>query len=115
MSSELQTKVLIDIDETEDDVTTLQCELHGVIVSNTASAEMFLKLFNGAAADVAVGTTEAKILIGVEAGRTVHIEFSRPIIFSAGLCAAAVTTAPTAGNTGAGANEVNATIIYKDT
>lgn len=104
----------IDVDETEDEVAAADTFLTGYWISNRANAERVVRLYQGPASAVTVGTTAPKLTIPLAAGQSANLSKLR-IKFTGGMCIAA-TTGIADNDTGApGNNEIVANIFYRTT
>jgi hypothetical protein len=108
----------LDLDETEEEVSSGACTVHAVWVTNTSTGTRWLKFYNATAANTTVGTTTPLITIGIPGNSSDDIagHFGANgygITFGTAL-SVAVTTAVADADTGApGANDVIINIFYK--
>ena len=103
----------IDVDQTEDEVASVATDINWLHVINLSAATLFLKLYNGTAADVVVGTTAPQHTFPVPAqsdsnGGGFTINLQGGIQFKAALTIAG-TTGIAAADTGAPA--ANALVV----
>ncbi len=108
----------IDVDETEDQVSAVAVDVRWLHVINLDSTPVYLKLYNGTAADVVVGTTVPQHTFAVPsqgdangAGFTLAVE---GLQFTAGLTVAATTGVAVADTTGPGTNELILNLGYNN-
>lgn len=100
----------IDVDESEDEVSSSACTLFWMNVVNTTASPLYLKLYNAAAASVTVGTTTPVMTfviptLGDTNGVGFNIEFGPAgTAFSTGLCVACTTALADADTGAPGAN-----------
>lgn len=101
------------VDVTEDEIKATAGQLYELVLQNLhAAADRFVKVYDGAAAAVVVGTTVPVMTFRVKAGETIVMKWDKGLAFANGICIAA-TTALTDADTGApGANEVVANAAY---
>jgi len=97
-----------DGDNTAQAVKTRRGRLMFISVSNINAADIFVQLFDAAAADVTVGTTVPKLSIHVEAGdatdaKATHIEWPQGIGFNTAITYSCTTTATGNGDPSVGA------------
>jgi hypothetical protein len=104
----------IDLDESEEEVKSSAGQVYGWYLYNLhATDARFIKFYNGAAADVTVGTTTPVLTIPLAASQGANVFFATGIEFSAGICIAA-TTGVLDNDTGApGGQEVVANIFFE--
>ena len=102
----------IDVDETEEQVKAGAGVIFWARLHNNATADRFLKVYDGLVADVVVGTTTPKLTIPMEAGSGEVWQPPRGLRFATGIVVAA-TTGIADNDTGApGANEVIVNLGY---
>lgn len=106
----------LDLDESEEEVKASAGYVYGIQWTNTATATRWLKLYNGTAASVSVGTTTPVYTLGLPGNAsddvTGVVTFDVPMYFSTAICAAA-TTGVADSDTGApAANDVIVNIQY---
>ena len=87
--------------------------LFGYDCYNDSQGSLFLHFYDALIADVTVGTTVAKITVGMTALRPARLEIAGGIVFATGITVAA-TTDPE-GSTEPGANEMVANVFYLNT
>ena len=104
--------VNIDVDESEDEVFAGKGKLTGYFISNLAASVMYVKLFDGTAADVTVGTTVPRYIFALQP-RTSANDHGLELEFFEGLTIAAVTGVRDDSTTGPGANEVVVSFSYR--
>lgn len=108
----------LDLDETEEEVTTSAGQIYGWSITNFATAVRHIKFYNATAANTTVGTTTPLMTISVPGNATDDTQsvFSlggMGIPFSTALSVAA-TTGLADNDTGApGASDVSITLFYK--
>lgn len=108
----------LDIDETEEDVSTSPCTVYGVWVTNTATSTRFVKFYNATAASTTVGSTTPVITIGIPGNSSDDVSGvfnvgGQGIAFGTACCVAA-TTGVADNDTGApAANDVVVNVFYK--
>ena len=108
----------IDVDESEDEVSSGPCNITWMMVVNTGAAVNYLKLYDATAANVTVGTTVPTLTIPLPAqadgnGGGFIFQLPHAIEFATALTIAA-TTGVADNDTGApGANEVVVAMGYK--
>lgn len=103
----------IDLDETEEEVKATAGQVYGYYFYNAANALRYLKIYNGTAASVTVGTTTPVLTLPLPATSAGHISFPVPVAFSTAICVAA-TTGLADNDTGApSANDVILNVFYK--
>lgn len=103
---------LLDVDETEDEISATAVVLTGYYIANRAAGERHVKLYDGAAAAVTVGTTVPILTISLAAGQAANLSQIQ-VPFDNGLCIAA-TTGVLDNDTGApGANDIVANIFTR--
>lgn len=96
----------IDVDESEDQVKEGKGKIYWIEAANLHSADLFLKIYDGTAASVVVGTTVPVMTIPIQETNRASITAPGGIHFSNGITVAA-TTAIADNDTGApGANLV---------
>lgn len=99
----------IDVDESEDEVRAVGCQVYWIHAVTVDATPVYLQLYNKTAANVTVGTTVADLTFlipssGDANGRGFVLSIPNGIEFDTALTIAATTTA--GGSTGPGANEV---------
>tara|TARA_Y100001938_G_scaffold147916_1_gene230259 strand:+ start:544 stop:933 length:390 start_codon:yes stop_codon:yes gene_type:complete len=83
-----------------------------IFIDNSVKAsKMYLKLYNAATGSVTVGTTDPHLILTVEASSTVKYTFVPNMVFSSGCTYSLVTTAGTAGTTGANVAGIKVEIL----
>lgn len=108
----------LDLDESEEEVSSGACCVYGMWVTNTATATRFIKFYNLTAANASVGTSTPIITIGIPGNTSDDVSGNfgpggMGITFDTALSVAA-TTGAADNDTGApGANEVIVNIFYK--
>lgn len=105
----------IDIDETEEEAKGSAGMLYGCsVINDTASTKLYLKIYDGTAASVTVGTTTPVLTIPIPAGAVnQHIQFPFGLAFANAITIAA-TTGIADNDTGApAANAVVVNCYYK--
>lgn len=108
----------LDLDESEEEVSSTACSVYGAWVTNTATATRWLKFYNATAASVSVGTTTPVITIGIPGNTSDDISANfgpggMGVSFGTALSVAA-TTGVADSDTGApAANDVIVNIFYK--
>lgn len=101
-----------DIDETEEEVKAGAGKVHTIHATNANAAVRYLKLYDGLAADVVVGTTTPKMTLRIPATGYIPFDSELGISFPNGITAAA-TTGIADNDTGApSANDVTVHIGY---
>lgn len=106
----------LDVDESEDDVVSGSGRMTSLCLHNLhASNTYYVKIYDGIASGVTVGTTVAKWTIPLKAGEKFVWANPKGMAFSTGLCIAAETGLLDDGAPGAvaGANEVVAWGVYQ--
>ena len=103
----------IDVDETEDEVKATSGTIHDIVVTNVSAGIRYLKLYDGTAAGVVVGTTTPKwtIAIPIGAGFVWHSDYG--LACATGITIAATTGVAVADVGAPGANDVVVNIGYK--
>jgi hypothetical protein len=106
----------IDVDETEDEISSSACQLYFISAQTIDATPLYLHFYNATAASVTVGTTTPLMTFIVPAqsdgnAAGLIVEVSMGIPFSTALSIAATTTV--GGTTGPGANECIVTVGYK--
>lgn len=101
----------VDLDETEEQVSATPVQVFGWNIFNDSAASIFVQFYNATAANVTVGTTTPVLTVGIEAGKSVDMEWTNPIRFDTALSVAA-TTGPT-GAGAPGANECIINLLYR--
>jgi uncharacterized protein with PIN domain len=102
-----------DADETEEDVKTSAGTVYGWSIYNDGAAEVYVRLYNATAANTTVGSTAAKMVLGIPAGSGANAMFTPGIKFDTAICIAATTLTGASDTTAPAANQVLATIFYK--
>ena len=108
----------IDVDQTEDEVSAGACQITWMMVVNMRTTVRFLKLYDGTAATVVVGTTEPTLTIPIPAqadgnGGGFIFQLPHAIEFTTALTIAATTGVADADTGAPGANEVVVAMGYK--
>jgi hypothetical protein len=108
----------LDIDETEEDVSTNPCTVYGVWVTNTATSTRFVKFYNATAASTTVGSTTPVITIAIPGNASDDVSGvfnigGQGIAFGTACCVAATTGAADADTGAPGASEVIINVFYK--
>jgi hypothetical protein len=103
----------LDIDETEDDVKTSPGKVFGWYFYNDGASEVYVKLWNATAANVTVGSTAAKITLGIPAGSGANVLMETGINFDTAISVGATTGSATADTGAPAASQVVGTIFYK--
>lgn len=113
-SGGLSTYRSIDLDESEEDVKASAGQLFGYYFFNNHATDVrFIKIYDGIASGVTVGSTTPKLTIPIPPKGGANLMGETGIEFTTGICAAA-TTGVADNDTGApGANEVIANFFYK--
>ena len=106
----------IDVDETEDEISSSACQLYFISAQTVDATPLYLHFYNATAASVTVGTTTPLMTYIIPAqsdgnGAGLLVEVSMGIPFSTAMSIAATTTV--GGTTGPGANECIVTVGYK--
>jgi len=102
----------IDLDETEEEVSAGECVVFWIETHNNSAADRFIKLYNAAAADVAVGTTTPVITYVAEASTGKTFSIDAGLRFSTALSVAATTAVADADTGAPGTNDVLINIGY---
>lgn len=104
----------IDLDETEEEVKATAGMLYGcTIINDTAATKEYVKIYNGTAASVTVGTTTPVMTIPTNGVSNITLNFPLGVAFSTGIVVAA-TTGIADNDTGApAANAVIVNCTYK--
>jgi hypothetical protein len=107
----------IDLDESEEEVCAGPAQIHWILALNLGAAVRFLKIYDGLAAAVQVGTTVPKLTIPVPSpGATiaggVQISLPHGLRFNDGITVAATTGIADADTGAPGGNEVVVDIGY---
>lgn len=108
----------LDIDETEEDVSTNPCTVYGAWITNTATSTRFVKFYNATAASTTVGSTTPVITIGIPGNSSDDVSAvlgvgGHGLAFATACCVAA-TTGLADNDTGApAANDVIINVFYK--
>ncbi len=103
----------LDIDESEDDISTSACTLYSLILTNLATTTRYVKLYNATAANTTVGSTTPTWTIAVPAGAGFVYSSSVGTAFSTALCIASTTAVGDADSGAPGTNDVVASGSYK--
>ena len=103
----------IDVDESEDEVKGSAGTLHSIIATNNAASARFLKVYDGTAAGVSVGSTTPKWTIQIPAGAGFVWESAIGIAMSTGITIAATTGVAVADTGAPSANDVVVSVGYK--
>lgn len=103
----------IDVDETEDEVKGTAGTLHSIIATNVAASTRYLKVYDGTAAGVTVGSTTPKWTIALPAGAGFVWESSIGIACATGITIAATTGVAVADTGAPGTNDVVVSVGYK--
>ena len=95
------------------EVSTSALNVGEIFIDNSVKAsKMYLKLYNAAnTGAVTVGTTDPHLILTVEASSTVKYTFVPNMVFSSGCTYSLVTTAGTAGTTGANVAGIKVEIL----
>src|SRR5712692_1788236 len=83
----------------------------GYEILNAAAATRSVKLFDTATSPT-MGTDTPKIVVPIEAGKTVHLQYGRPPLFNNGLWVSVTTGIANNDNTAPSANDVLLTLFY---
>jgi hypothetical protein len=103
----------IDVDESEEAVKASPGKLYGWYLYNLSAGVRYVKIYDGLAADVVVGTTTPKLVLPLPAGGGANQILPLGIDFETGITVAA-TTGIAHNDTGApGANEVVVNLLFK--
>mgnify|MGYP001355630432 CR=1 FL=1 len=108
----------LDLDESEEEVSSAACSVYGAWVTNTATSTRWLKFYNATAASTTVGTTTPVITIGIPGNTSDDISANfgpggMGVSFGTALSVAA-TTGVADSDTGApAANDIIVNIFYK--
>ena len=97
-----------DVDEGVDTVSAVPATLFGYTIANSAAAASYILFYDATAPTV--GTTEAKLVIGVATVSGASQEFVGGITFSTAITVASVTSPE--GNTGSATNDVSVSAVY---
>ena len=81
----------LDLDESEEDVKASAGQLYGWYIYNDAATEVYVKIYNLAAASVTVGSTTPVMTIPIPASSAANAFNVHGIAFSTAICAAATT------------------------
>jgi hypothetical protein len=108
----------LDLDESEEEVSSAACSVYGAWVTNTASTTRWLKFYNATAANTTVGTTTPVITIGIpgNTGDDISANFGpggMGVSFGTALSVAATTGVADADTGAPAANDVIVNIFYK--
>lgn len=107
----------LDLDETEEEVSAVACNVYGIWFSNMATSTRFLKLYNATAANTTVGTTTPIITLALPGNTSDDISgmFSSThgIAFATALSAAATTGIADADTGAPAANDVLVNLFIK--
>ena len=88
-------------------------QLFGWYIYNDGAADVSVKIYDATAANVTVGTTTPVLTFTIPAGSAANVLSPIGIVFSNGICAAAVTEIADNGTTAPAANQVVANFFYK--
>lgn len=108
----------IDLDESEEEVSSVACSVYGVWVTNTATSTRWIKFYNATAANTTVGTTTPVITIGIPGNTSDDVSGNfgpggMGISFGTALSVAATTGVADADTGAPAANDVIINIFYK--
>lgn len=103
----------IDVDESEDEVKASAGTLHAIIATNNAASARFLKIYDGIASGVTVGSTTPKWTIQIPASSGFVWESTIGIACATGICIAATTGVAVADTGAPAANDVVVNVGYK--
>lgn len=103
----------IDVDESEDEVKGSAGTLHSIIATNVSAGARYLKVYDGTAAGVSVGSTTPKWTIAIPAGAGFVWESAIGIACATGITIAATTGVAVADTGAPGANDVVVSVGYK--
>lgn len=106
-----ETFLSIDVDETEEEVKAAPGVLHGYFIANRSASEVFVKFYDGLAADVTVGTTAPALVVPLQPRTSANVA-ALDAIFTTGICVAAVTGVRDDSTTGPSDNEVVVNLTF---
>jgi hypothetical protein len=102
----------IDVDETEEEISSAPCVIYSLYLYNAATSKRFVKFYNANLAGTTVGSTTPAATFVLEADQGLAMALPHGLRFTTA-CTVAATTGIADANTGApGANEVIAVIGY---
>jgi hypothetical protein len=84
----------------------------GCVALNAAAAARFIRLFDKASAPT-MGTDQAKLVIPIEAGKSIRLLFPRPPYFQNGLWVSVTTGIADNDNTAPAATDILLNILYE--
>jgi hypothetical protein len=108
----------LDLDESEEEVSSGPCAVYAIWITNTATTTRWLKLYNLTAANTSVGTSTPLVTLGIPGNTSDDIAAHLAaggfgILFDTAL-SAAVTTGVADNDTGApAANDCIVNVFYK--
>ena len=108
----------LDADETEEEVKGSAGTVYAIWGGSTSSTTNFLKLYDGTAGAVTVGTTTPVLTLPIPGNSTDSVAFNfnlggLGIAFSNGICVAATTLQADAASVGPSASAITCNVIYK--
>lgn len=102
----------IDVDESEDEVKGSAGTLYSIVASNVSAGTRYLKIYDGTAAGVTVGSTTPKWTVAIPAGGGFVWESSVGMAMGTGITIAATTGVAVADTGAPGANDVIVNVTY---
>lgn len=98
-----------DLDETKIEVKAAPAYVGGWFLYNDSAAVHYVLLYDALATNVTVGTTAAKLTIGIPAGSAANLEVAKGIAFETALTVACTTDLATGAPA---ANDCVANVLY---